>query len=687
MTIHLFSGYIESDLTTKTAINAGDQIRVPDGDVTRAFQVVDDDANLEGDTISPSTADDHTQIGKIFKDGQLEFEGNIYVDAINVVEDASGNKYTLYEIELEGTDRDYYAFASPPPPPDTELTVVSHDDANADRIPYELIAGDDQYSSTRTTAETVSGGAGSDSITTGSGSDSINTGSGADTIDSGAGDDKIDGGTGSDLIHGGSGDDYLLGGDGSDVIYGGTGDDTILGGAGDDHIHTGPGADQVDGGQGSDYVYLHHEDDARSNTLIDSGTNATETDRIILDGGTVTYRVQGDFSASSGFEIIDGRNARGEQLGTRDDRADFDFTDVTLIGVDEIIGTENTDKIIGSVGHDTINGFSGNDHLDGGRGDDIIYGGAGNDRLTGGEGNDVLTGGLGNDVFEVSEGIDRITDFGNGNSGTIGDGIRENNDFIDLSKHYDSLGELRGDIADDGLLNQSNAFDDEGRATDYSDNKSFGTSSLRMENTDRNSFSYDNTGIICFLKGTMISTPKGETPVERLRVGDLVSTLDNGMQPIAWIGSREVSKEEMAAQDELRPVLISEGVFGATRKLFVSRHHALLIHQDFLASAGHVSKHVRGVRVAHGKRKAVYFHIMLSKHEVIFSNGVPSESFYPVIQAMRMLEPKCHDQLLRSFPDLKKVECEKDIEKWFGPRCRPMATQREIPGLHAATSH
>lgn len=40
--------------------------------------------------------------------------------------------------------------------------------------------------------------------------------------------------------------------------------------------------------------------------------------------------------------------------------------------------------------------------------------------------------------------------------------------------------------------------------------------------------------VICFAAGTMIRTARGERPVEKLRVGDLVVTRDNGLQPLAW---------------------------------------------------------------------------------------------------------------------------------------------------------
>ncbi len=44
-----------------------------------------------------------------------------------------------------------------------------------------------------------------------------------------------------------------------------------------------------------------------------------------------------------------------------------------------------------------------------------------------------------------------------------------------------------------------------------------------------------------------------------------------------------------------------------------------------------------GVRVMEGKKHVAYYHLLLENHEVLIANGVPSESFYPGKQALKML--------------------------------------------------
>ncbi|MEP3429334.1 MAG: hypothetical protein ABJN98_11675, partial [Roseibium sp.] len=178
-------------------------------------------------------------------------------------------------------------------------------------------------------------------------------------------------------ITGGSGNDTITGHDAGAVIDGGAGNDTLYGGAGDDTIDTGSGTDYVDGKDGSDTILLDDSDGGTSNTIVDTGNSGTDT--IQLSTGSGTYRIQGDFSAAAGIEVIDGSMSSGDQLGTRDSQANFDFSNVTLTGVDEIIGTGNNDTIVGSASDDTITVGDGNDTVTGGIGNDTLDGQAGTD--------------------------------------------------------------------------------------------------------------------------------------------------------------------------------------------------------------------------------------------------------------------------------------------------------------------
>ncbi|MDO6588167.1 Hint domain-containing protein, partial [Salipiger sp. 1_MG-2023] len=429
---------------------------------------------------------------------------------------------------------------------------------------------------------------GDDSVLGGSGADTVRAGDGNDTVDGAAGDDSLSGNLGNDSLSGGDGDDTLDGGSGLDTILGGTGTDSIDGGDGNDSIDGGAGNDTIAGGDGDDYI----------------------------DGGA------GDDYLTTG------------------------------LGQDTLIGGEGNDTLMNSAGDDSLVGGAGDDSLVASGGNDTLEGGAGNDTLEGGVDHDSLSGGDGNDVFVygAGDGNDTITDFNYGNTGALNDGDSTNNDFIDLSGFYDNPSQLRADQSDDGILNQSNTLDDRGNAVDYTDNTQFGTGSLTMHGATASSYSADNTGVVCFTSGTAILTPAGNVAIDDLRVGSLVCTLDNGPQRIVWIGRREVSHDELISRPELLPVLIRRGTLGAERDLLVSRQHGVLIGQDSFARSIHLAETMKGVRIARGKRTVTYIHLMFEKHQVIFSEGLAAESFFPGRMSLQMMPNPEQTEFRRLFP-------------------------------------
>ncbi len=322
-----------------------------------------------------------------------------------------------------------------------------------------------------------------------------------------------------------------------------------------------------------------------------------------------------------------------------------------------------------------------NDVLDGGAGDDLITGGAGDDLLTGGAGNDTF-------VYSVGDGLDTITDFNTGNTGTLDDGDLTNNDFIDLSGFYDNIAELQDDYADDGILNQSNVGNTVwGQTVDYTNNTQFapGDGIVFLGQTpDGNSFTQENTGVICFTPGTLILTETGECPVEDLRPGDRIVTRDNGVQTLQWLAQRHIEAAELRANDRLRPVLIQPQLIGADAPLLVSPQHGVLLRSDngdeTLVRAIHLARRPGAkARVAKGIRKVTYIHLMFDAHQIVFANGAPSESFYPGAMALAALSDPARDELRLLFPDLFT----ESVETVFGAKARPFSRGRSLPpSLH-----
>jgi hypothetical protein len=84
----------------------------------------------------------------------------------------------------------------------------------------------------------------------------------------------------------------------------------------------------------------------------------------------------------------------------------------------------------------------------------------------------------------------------------------------------------------------------------------------------------------CYVEGTLIRTDWGLRPIEMIGTGDLVETLDAGLQPVLWAGAVAVPLDRLAADPACRPVRIAAHAFGPdcpARDLLVSRQHRLAL--------------------------------------------------------------------------------------------------------------
>lgn len=141
--------------------------------------------------------------------------------------------------------------------------------------------------------------------------------------------------------------------------------------------------------------------------------------------------------------------------------------------------------------------------------------------------------------------------------------------------------------------------------------------------------------MVCFVEGTQIDTVSGLVPVEKLNVGDLVRTVDNGSQAIRWIGSREV-----AATDPTYPVRISAGALGTglpSRELQVSQQHRLLtcsriakrmFGQSQVLIAAKKLVGLPGITLVSDRSLVAYWHILCDRHEIVLADGAPAETLF-----------------------------------------------------------
>uniref|UniRef100_UPI00398C12D3 calcium-binding protein n=1 Tax=Polaromonas sp. YR568 TaxID=1855301 RepID=UPI00398C12D3 len=234
-------------------------------------------------------------------------------------------------------------------------------------------------------------------------------------------------------LEGLEGDDVLIGKGGTDVLYAGYGQDALDGGAGDDTLFGEEGRDTVRGGDGNDVIQQDIE-------AYVSGTSGLWD---ILDGGDGTDMADYSFTVfpDSVREGADGKSTdvgidanllTGQAVKYRGTKNGVGFSVYdTLIGIENLVGTNLNDSLTGDKAANTMDGGDGRDALAGNGGDDTLFGGDGNDTITGGAGQDILAGEAGTDGVYAGGGNDLILQDIEAASDTLDGG--DGNDTLDYS--------------------------------------------------------------------------------------------------------------------------------------------------------------------------------------------------------------------------------------------------------------
>ncbi len=347
-------------------------------------------------------------------------------------------------------------------------------------------------------ANSILGGAGSDTLTGSASAGAASADGRVDTLDGGAGDDTyelvedidivLDTGTadrdtvvlkgaawGATIagytLGAGSGVEVLdaseaggamalAGNELANAILGGSGNDTLYGGAAGDGT-----IDTLEGGAGDDtYVLTRVED-----IVIDRGTD--DIDTVVLTGAVLGTAGQVQYTLGDGVEILDASGVTGGGMELTGNDLD-----------NEIIGSDAADTLYGGEGNDTLTGGSSpadaGDSMVGGNGNDTFYidslldeaieaedggtwdvaivtvkdydlrklkhienivfdwtGTEGDDSMDGGSGNDTLHGAGGNDTLNGHGGDDLI--FGDAGDDSLDGG--SGNDTLDSGTGADTL--------------------------------------------------------------------------------------------------------------------------------------------------------------------------------------------------------------------------------------------------------
>ena len=171
--------------------------------------------------------------------------------------------------------------------------------------------------------------------------------------------------------------------------------------------------------------------------------------------------------------------------------------------------------------------------------------------------------------------------------------------------------------------------------------------------------------LICVARGTLIQTTKGPVPVEALGCGDLVETLDSVPQPVRWIGSRKLSVAELILDETKRPIVFEPGSLAEgvpERRLSVSPQHRmflqgwqaqLLFGEDQVLVPAKSLVNGTSIRREDVTGEVEYFHLLFDEHQIIFTEGAPTESFHPGAYTLSELDEAVRAELFALFPELQ----------------------------------
>ena len=175
--------------------------------------------------------------------------------------------------------------------------------------------------------------------------------------------------------------------------------------------------------------------------------------------------------------------------------------------------------------------------------------------------------------------------------------------------------------------------------------------------------------VVCFSSGTLIETLRGPVRVENLQVGDQVLTYDNGHKPIRWIGSCRLSNAQLQANSKLKPILIRADALGAgypKEDLIVSPQHRVLVssviakrmfdNNEVLIPANKLLP-LNGVEVVTDTLDGVdYWHMLFDDHEIVWSNGTPTESLFTGPEALKAVPPESRVEIETLFPEILELK-------------------------------
>jgi hypothetical protein len=154
----------------------------------------------------------------------------------------------------------------------------------------------------------------------------------------------------------------------------------------------------------------------------------------------------------------------------------------------------------------------------------------------------------------------------------------------------------------------------------------------------------------------------------RLTQGMLVWTKDDGYQPVRWIGTRQMSKTDLEAHANVRPIRIKAGALGQNmpeRDLTVSPQHRILVNSKLarrlygedgvLVAAKHLLQ-VEGVDVELDTDSVTHVRFLFDRYQIVESEGAETESLFTGPEALKTVDSAARVEILHLFPELASID-------------------------------
>jgi hypothetical protein len=150
---------------------------------------------------------------------------------------------------------------------------------------------------------------------------------------------------------------------------------------------------------------------------------------------------------------------------------------------------------------------------------------------------------------------------------------------------------------------------------------------------------------------------------------------------LRWLGSRTV-----AATGRFAPIVIEAGTFGFAPP---PRGFAAAPHPPDPLDGRADVRRGRGPRRREGPRERLfradrggrhvdYFHLLFDSHQIVWSEGLETESFLPGPSVMNEFEEDVREEVLALFPEI-----DPDSYEGYGPSARPSLKAFEARALGA----